>query len=95
LPDSVANRNVAILKFNDCDRDAVDIEHKVRPALIIAPQGNFLSDGEIVLLWLGPIYEVDLYIRLASLSLHVHAVAKQTVNGFVIFVETAVRSIGF
>ncbi len=53
-------------------------------------QRDFLGDGEVVLLRLLPVDEVDGLGDLARLDLHRHAVAQQAVDGLVVAVEAAV-----
>ena len=53
-------------------------------------QGDFLGDGEVVLLRLLPVDEMDGFRDLARLDLHRHAVAQQAVDGLVVAVEAAV-----
>ena len=75
LPDAVADGDVAVLEFDDRHRDAVDVEHEVGSPLVVAAQGHFLGNGEIVLLRLCPIDELDRLGDLARFDLHRHAVA--------------------
>ena len=76
------------------DGDAVDVEHEVGPPLVVAAQGHFLGDGEVVLLRLCPVDELDRLGDLAGLDLHRHAVAQEAVDRLVVFVEAAVRVLG-
>ena len=54
LADAVADGDAAVLQFEHADGDAVDVEHEVRPPLVVAVQGDFLGDGEVVLLRFRP-----------------------------------------
>ena len=89
LADAVADGDAAVLQFQHADGDAVDVEHEVGPPLVVAVQGDFLGNGEVVLLRLLPVDEVDGLRDLARLDLHGHAVAQQAVNGLVVAVEAA------
>ena len=89
LPDAVADGDAAVLQFQHADGDAVDIEHDVGPPLMVALERDFLGDGEVVLLRLVPVDEVDGLGDLARLDLHRHAVAQQAVDGLVVAVEAA------
>ena len=90
LADAVADGDAAVLQFQHADGDAVDIQHEVGPPLVVAVQRDFLGDGEVVLLRLVPVDEVDGFRDLARLDLHRHAVAQQAVDGLVVPVEAAV-----
>ena len=90
LADAVADGDAAVLQFQHADGDAVDIEHEVGPPLVVALERHFLGDGEVVLLGLAPVDEVDGLGDLARLDLHRHAVAQQAVDGLVVAVEGAV-----
>ena len=90
LPDAVADGDAAVLQLDHADGDAVDVEHEVGPPLVVAAQRHFLGDGEVVLLRLLPVDELDRLGDLAGLDLHRHAVAQQAVNRLVVVVEAAV-----
>ena len=89
LPDAVADGDAAVLQLQHADGDAVDIEHEVRPPLVVALERHLLGDGKVVLLRLIPVDEVDGFRDLARLDLHRHAVAQQVVDGLVVAVEAA------
>ena len=89
LADAVADADAAVLQLQHADGDAVDVEHDVGPPLVVAAQRDLLGDGEIVLLRLLPVDQVDGLRDLARLGLHRHAVAQQAVNGLVVPVEAA------
>ena len=90
LADAVADGDAAVLQLQHADGDAVDVEHEVGPPLVVALERHFLGDGEVVLLRLVPVDEVDGLRDLARLDLHRHAVAQQVVDGLVVAVEAAV-----
>ena len=56
---------------------------------MVAAERDLLGNGEVVLLRLLPVNEVDGFGDLARLNPHQHAVAQQVVNGLVVSVETA------
>ena len=89
LPDAVADGDAAVLQLQHADGDAVHVEHEVRPPLVVALERHLLGDGEVVLLRLVPVDEVDGLRDLARLDLHRHAVAQQVVDGLVVAVERA------
>src|SRR5262249_13219420 len=74
LPDAIANGNAAALKFNHSHCYAVDVEHEVGTAFITASQGDFLRNGEVILLRLFPIDKLDRIGDLAGFDLHRNAV---------------------
>ena len=80
-------RDAAVLQLQHADGDAVHIEHEVGPPLVVALERHLLGDGEVVLLRLVPVDEVDGLRDLARLDLHRHAVAQQAVDGLVVAVE--------
>jgi hypothetical protein len=59
LANAVADGDAAVLEFDDADGDAVDVEDEIRPAFVVAVEGDFFGDGEIVLQRLGPVDEMD------------------------------------
>ena len=64
------------------------------PPLVVALERHFLGDGEVVLLRLVPVDQVDGFGRLARLGLHRHAVAQQVVDGLIVAVEAAAVVVG-
>ena len=90
LPDAVADGDAAVFQFQHADGDAVHVQHDVGPPLVIALERHLLGDGEVVLLRLVPVDEVDGLRDLACLDLHRHAVAQQVVDGLVVAVERSV-----
>ena len=90
LPDAVADGDAAVLQLDHADGDAVDVKHEVGPPLVVAAQRHLLRDGEVVLLRLLPVDELDGLGDLAGLDLHRHAVAQQAVDLLVVVVEAAV-----
>ncbi len=89
LPDAVADGDAAVLQLQHADGDAVHVQHEVGPPLVVALERHLLGDGEVVLLRLVPVDEVDGFRDLARLDLHRHAVAQQAVDGLVVAVERA------
>ena len=49
------------------------VEHDIGPPLVVAMQGDFLGDGEVVLFGVRPIDQVDGLRDRADLGLHLHA----------------------
>jgi hypothetical protein len=70
--------------------NAIYVEHDVGSPLMIALERNLLGNGEVVLLRLIPVDEVDGLRDLACLDLNRHAVAQQVIDGLIIVVERAV-----
>jgi hypothetical protein len=89
LPNTVADAHAAVLQLHDADGDAVEVEHQVGPPLVPALERHLLGDGEVVLLRLRPVDEVNGLRDPAGLGLHRHAVAQQAVDGLVVAVERA------
>jgi hypothetical protein len=87
LADTVANRHGAAFQFQHRHGNAMHVQHKIRPPLAITAQGNFLGNGEVVLLRLLPVDHVDGFRNRARFALHRHAVAQQLVDFFVIAIE--------
>ena len=75
LTDAVADRDGAAFQLQHPDGYAVDIEHNVRPPLLVAFEGHLFGEGEVVFLRLLPVDEADCLRDLARLDLHRDAVA--------------------
>ena len=95
LADAVADGNAAVLQFDHADGDAIEIEHEVRPPLVLASQRDLFGNREIVLCWLVPIHEVDCFRGLPRFDFHVHAVAQQAIHRLVVVIQAAVGIAGF
>lgn len=93
LPDAVTDGHPTVLQLQHTDGDAVHVDHAVRPPLASAPisglERHILGDGEVVVLRLAPVDEVDGLRDLARLDLHRHAVAQQVTDRLVVPVEAA------
>ena len=89
LADAVADGYAAVLEFENAHGDAVDVEHDVRAAFVVAAKGDFLGDGEIVAERFRPVDEVDRFGALARFDLYWNAVTEETVHGLIVSVETA------
>jgi hypothetical protein len=61
---------------------------------VVAVEGDFFGDGEIVLQRLGPVDEMDGFGGLAYVRLHGDAVAQQLVHRFVVGVGAAGLVVG-
>ena len=94
LADAVADADAAVLQFDYADGDAVDIEHQIGPPLMIALERHLLGDGEVVLLRLLPVDQLDGLCGLAGIGLYLHAIAQQSVDGLVIGIEIAAIVVG-
>jgi hypothetical protein len=67
LADTVANGDAAVLQFQHAGCDAVHVEDDVGAAFVIAVEGDFLGDGEVVFLGLFPVDHLDGFGGLARL----------------------------
>ena len=95
LADALGHRDGGALQLQHAERDAVDVEHHIR-ALGVglgvgARDGDFLGDGEVVLLRVLPVDQPDGLRVLADLGLHLHAVAQQLIDRAVAVVEALAR----
>ena len=95
LTDTVADAHAAVLQLQNADGDAIHIQHDVRPPLMVPLERHLLGNGEIVLLGLPPVDEVDGFRHLARLGLYGYAVAQQVVDSPVVTVERAAVVVGF
>ena len=93
LADALTDGDAAALEFQHANRQAIDIEHQIRPPLQGAAQGDFLGDGEVIGLGVGPIDQVDGGGGLIHGGLDLHAIAQQAEDPLVGFVETALAGI--
>jgi len=75
LADAVTHRHVAALELDHAHRDAVDVEHEVRAALMVAAQRHLLGEGEIVVLRMCPIDDLHGLRHFVGFRLQLHAVA--------------------
>ena len=91
LADALGHRDGGTLQLQHAERDAVDVEHKVGAfgVGIIAGcrNGNFLGDGEMIILRMLPINEPDIHRILTHARLHLHGVAQHVIHGAVPVVE--------
>jgi hypothetical protein len=78
------------LKFQHGERDAVDIENDVGPLVVDALDGHFLGEGEVVVLPVLPIDQIDGLIIIADSGLDLDAVAQLRIDIFVDIVDVAV-----
>ncbi len=91
LSDALADGDTALLEFNHRHGDAIHVEHEIRPALMVAVQGDFLDDHEVVVLRMFPVDELDALRHLARLDLHRDAIPQHGIDRFVVVVEATVR----
>ena len=95
LADALGHRDGRALQLQHAERDAVDVEHHVRPLRVGlgvgARDGDLLGDGEMVLLRVLPVDQPDGLRVLADVGLHLHAVAQQVVDRPVAVVEALAR----
>ena len=94
LPDPVADAHRAALQLDHRDGEPVDVEHEVRPPLVLSPERHLLGEGEVVRLGIVPVDQPDLVGVLRGGRLHVHPVAQQAVDGLVVVVEAAGGVVG-
>ena len=91
LADALGHRNGGALQFQHAKRDAVDVEHHVRPLGVglgvCACDGDLLGDGEVVLLRVLPVDQPDGLRVFAHIGLHLHAIAEQVIDRPVAVVE--------
>jgi hypothetical protein len=92
LTDAVANADAAVLQFQHADGDAVDIQHQIGPALVLALEGDFLGNGKVVLVRLAPVDQVHGFGDLARFGFDGNAVAQQSIHRLVVAEQAAVRS---
>ena len=89
LANAITDADAAALQFQHADSDAVYVENQIGPPLVVAIQGDFLSDGEVVLFRLLPVDEVDSLRDLPGLGFHRNTVAQEAVDSLVVVVEAA------
>ena len=95
LADAFADGDGAAFEFEDGDGDAVDVEDDIRAAFVLAAQGDFFGDGEVVALRCLPVDEVDGVGDLAGDGFDGDAVVQEVVDGLVVGVEATAVVVGF
>ena len=78
-----------MLEFQHANRNTIEIQHQIRPSLVVAFKRHLFGDGEIILLRGLPIDQMHRCRGLPRLKLHRHTIAQQGIHGLVITVETA------
>ena len=98
LPDALGHRHGGALDLQHAERDAVDVEHDIRALAeclrIGRRNGDFLGDGEVIVLRVLPVDKPDGLCVLAHAGLHLHAVAQQFIDGAIAVVEALARVAG-
>ena len=89
LPDAVAYADPAVLQLQYPYGDAVQVQHHIRPPLMIPGERHLLGNGEIVLLGVTPVDQVNRLRHLPSVDLHRYAVAQQVIDSLIVPVERA------
>ncbi len=79
----------AVLQLQHAHGQAVDVEHQIGPALVVALERHLLGNREVVLARLVPVDEMNRFRNLAGLDLDRHPVAQELVDGLVVPVEIA------
>ena len=87
LADAFSRGDGRALQFNHAEGDAVDIEHHIGAFVVHARYGDFLGDGEVVVLRIFPIDQPDRLGLLAGCRRRFHAIAEQAVDFAVGVVE--------
>ena len=89
LPDALRHRDLGALQLQRHERDAVDVQHDVRPLGVLAQHRDFLGHREVVGLGVVPVDQPDRLVLLTDARLDLHAVAQQAVDVPVGLVQVA------
>jgi len=76
LPDTVPDRNAAVLQLQHANCNAIHIQYDVRASLMVARERHFFGDGEVVPSRLVPVHKVNGFGDLAGLNFYRHAVTQ-------------------
>lgn len=94
LADAFADFFAAVFKFDNADRNAVDVQDNIGAFFFFALDGDFFSDREVVGFWVFPVDELDGFGVLAGGGFDLNAVAQEFVDFFVVVVEAAGGLVG-
>ena len=75
LANAVRDVYRATFELDHGHSDAVDVEDDIGPAFVAALEGDFFSQGEVILLGVIPVNDADAFMRLADSRLDLDAVA--------------------
>ena len=87
LADALGHGHRRALQLDDGEGDAVDVEHQVGPPLVLAGDGHFFGEGEVVGGGVLPVDQPDRDRLLSGGRPHLHPVAQQAVDRAVGVVE--------
>src|SRR5262249_36554238 len=59
LPDAIPNTDAAVFQLNNAKRETVDVQHEIRPALVVALERGLLRYPEVVIGGVVPVDELD------------------------------------
>ena len=93
LPDAVPDGDAAVLEFDHTEGDPVHVKDQVGTALAVALEGDLFGDGEVVLLGVLPVDDLNGLGGLTRLGLDVDPVTQELVDRLIVAVE-APRGVG-
>ena len=89
LVDTFRDRDGRALELNDAKGNAVDIEHQIRPFLMLAFDRHLFGNGKVVGLRIGPVNKPDSLVLLARPDFFLHAITQQAIDLLVGIIEEA------